>query len=97
MRGRWTTVAEFQTAVAVGPEPHWFTPEAMRFFDSHIESSMIGGRFFVTSEQPPDGDRAYSVRIAGDDATVSTLGEFMQHDSLADALAAANDAADAAP
>jgi hypothetical protein len=51
----------------------FFSPDTMRFFDSHILTGVIGGRFFITSEQPPEGPRRYSVRVAWEDGGVSTM------------------------
>lgn len=57
----------------------FFSPDTMRFFDSRIESGVIGGRMFVTSEQFEDsrGNRPYprefNVRIADDDGDVNSL------------------------
>jgi len=56
---------------------HWFEPSTMRFFKSRVLSVVYGGRFFVTSEQGPNGVRAYSVREASEDgSSISTVGEF---------------------
>lgn len=67
--------------------PVYFSPSTMRFFNSRVESELIDGRWFVTSEQEAD-DRArlYTVRGVAADGTVSTVGEFQAHESLADAL-----------
>jgi hypothetical protein len=56
---------------------HWFEPATMRFFKSRILTTVYGGRYFVTSEQGPNGVRAYSVReVAEDGSSISTVGEF---------------------
>jgi uncharacterized protein (TIGR02996 family) len=44
----------------------WFDPQSMRFFQTRIHGephSGPGGVTFVTSEQPPHGDRAFTVRV----------------------------------
>ena len=43
---------------------HWFDRDTMRFFGTRFCDSgrVHAGRFFVTSEQPPHGDRIYAVR-----------------------------------
>jgi len=50
----------------------------MRFFSSRVHESFYGapdGRaYFVSSERPPGGRRAYSVRVANLDGSVGTVG-----------------------
>jgi hypothetical protein len=54
---------------------YWFSPDTMKFFDSRVETGVIGGRFFVTSEIPPDvGRRRYTIREALDDGSITTVG-----------------------
>ena len=71
---------------------YFFSPDTMRFFDSRIESGMIAGRFFITSEQPPrfsDGTRSprgCTVRIACDDGRIRTVGKHLGHDTFDAAL-----------
>jgi hypothetical protein len=65
----------------------WFEPSAMRFFGTRIESGIIRGRYFVTSEQPPHGTRAYSLRSFDDEGDVSTVGKFCSYPSRAAAVA----------
>lgn len=57
---------------------HWFDPDTMRFFDSRVESGIIGARTFVSSEQfhASDGTsfpRIYKVREVQDDGSIDTL------------------------
>ena len=76
---------------------HWFSPGAMRFFKSRIESrTPIDGRYFVTSETPGDGARRrFTVREISADGDVATADgcSFREHgtkreaDSCAWALA----------
>lgn len=62
---------------------HWFDPDTMRFFGTKVESTVYqgdGGVFFVTSEQPPHGQRGWTVRRF--DAVlskISTIGELAGH------------------
>lgn len=43
---------------------HFFSPNAMKFFNSRVHSDLYGGRFFVTSEQNGWGNpRRYTVRM----------------------------------
>jgi hypothetical protein len=65
----------------------WFEAGAKRFFGTRIESGIIRGRYFVTSEQPPHGTRAYSVRSFDDKGDVGTVGEFCHLPSKAAAVA----------
>lgn len=65
---------------------HWFDPDTMRFFNSRIESPLIAGRYFVTSEQMPDTPRAFTLREALPTGEVVTVGGFLAHDSLVSAV-----------
>ena len=60
------------------PGGHFFDRDTMRFFKSRIgEVWLVGDVFlFVTSEVPPHGGRAYSVRQMNRDGNISTVGEF---------------------
>ena len=73
---------------------HYFSKDTMRFFKSKLIQDVFptdsGRVYFVTSEQGPDGVRAFSVRcysIVQDD--ISTVGEFRGYESRAKALTAA--------
>lgn len=58
---------------------HWFDSDTMRFFGTRLSKvySGDGGHYFVTSEKPPHGSRAYSVRrFLPDIPTIRTIGEF---------------------
>ncbi|MGD0167762.1 MAG: hypothetical protein ABSC51_10840 [Gaiellaceae bacterium] len=52
----------------------WFGTTEMAFFGTRIESSVYGGRYFVTSEQPPSGPRTFNVRRATDTGEVQSIG-----------------------
>jgi hypothetical protein len=68
---------------------HWFDGPTMAFFRCRIESQLIGGRWFISSEQSAeDAPRLYTVRAVASDGTVSTVGEFQAYETLADALMA---------
>lgn len=73
--------------------PHYFSRSTMRFFRAKVESGLLYGRFFVTSEQFNDASpRLYSVReIVG--KNIRTVGEFQGHHSKASAKYAAECAA----
>ena len=73
---------------------HWFTPGAMRFFNSRALSGVYAGRLFVSSEQYRSrhtGYRArlYTIRAVSDAGGVSTVGEFQQYSTRRRAIAAA--------
>lgn len=68
---------------------HFFNADTMRFFRSRVESQLIGGRLFVTSEQAPDAPRRYTVRLAGDDGDIHSVGDFQEHATYKAALYAA--------
>lgn len=56
---------------------HWFSPGAMRFFRTRLGDTVYGDRYFISSEQPPDGVRRFSIREAVDGGrSVRTVGEF---------------------
>lgn len=73
---------------------HFFSEGAMRFFASKVESMLYRGHWFVTSEHPdgnaeaPESERVFTVRYIRDDGEVDNVGEFMQHQHIADAMAA---------
>lgn len=76
----YTTMDDVQVANrAIGN--HWFDRSTMRFFKTRIESRLIAGHRFVTSEQGPDGRRRYSIRDAQPDGTIDTVGEFQGYGS----------------
>lgn len=61
----------------------WFEPSTMRFFKTRIESGILGGKYFVSSEEGPSGGRRYSVRSFDEKGSVDTVGEFQEHGSAA--------------
>ena len=66
---------------------HWFDPATLTYFRGRIETILIDGRWFVSSEQQGEGQpRRYTIRAAAADATISTIGEFGQYETLAEAL-----------
>ena len=63
----------------------------MRFFNSRIESGLLRGRFFITSERRElDFPKRYTVRevLAGGD--IKTVGEFQGYTDLEFARIAVN-------
>jgi hypothetical protein len=68
---------------------HFFDASAKRFFSSRIGSVVIGGRYFITSEQFSDGTpRLYTIRecING---RIEDASEFQAYATGAEARAAA--------
>ncbi len=80
---------------------HWFSPETKRFFASKIDSKLHtgpGGQYFASSEKPPGGQRAYTVRkVEKNGLDIQTHGEFMEHPTLGRARTAAKNAANTPP
>lgn len=72
---------------------HFFDADTLRFFQSRVSDTLYGGRFFVTSECPPFGTRAWTVREAHPDGSIGTVGDFMEHATRAAAHRAARAAA----
>lgn len=69
---------------------NWFSPSTMKWWHSKVESDLIGGQFFITSEQRErDTERKFSVRKVGRDSngglSIDTVGEFHAHATLAQA------------
>lgn len=75
-------------------EQHWFSPNTLRFFRSRMESALIAGRWFITSETPDDHTpRRFTVREALPTGNIGTVGEFRQYASKAEARTAIRDLA----
>ena len=87
-RGPYTSMREIERANDRAGN-HWFKPDTLRFFGSRVGEDVYGGRLFVTSEKPPHGARAWSIRAALDDGTIETVGEFLGYGSRAAAHRAA--------
>lgn len=66
----------------------WFEKSTMRFFGTRIESGVIRGKYFITSEQPPHGSRKFTVRSFNDQGDVYTVGEFCTYSNKREAIAA---------
>lgn len=58
---------------------HFFDRDTMRYWKSRVESSLIGGRYFITSEEKwkfnehAKPERKYTVRETKPDGRVTTL------------------------
>ena len=66
---------------------HFFSRGAMRFFNSKIESPVLRGRYFITSEIGPNEVKAYSVHMASDAGEIETIGGFHSFKSTKEAMA----------
>jgi hypothetical protein len=76
----------------------WFDKSTMRFFKSRIETGIVKCGYgedgvataarFITSEQGPDGKRAYTIREATPTGDIETVGEFQGYATLKAARAA---------
>jgi hypothetical protein len=66
----------------------WFSADTMRFFGTRIESGIIRGKYFITSEQPPHDVRKFSVRSFNDEGDIDTIGEFCAYRNKREAIAA---------
>ena len=69
-------------------EQCWFSPEAMRFFGSKIESGPLKQKYFVTSEQfEDDSPRLFTIRVY-DPKThqIDTVGDFQGYKTKDEAM-----------
>lgn len=82
----WSTIQEIKLAnKEIGN--HWFSKDTMSFFNSKIESEVLKGKYFITSEQfNTDAPRLYSIRVADDAGRINTVGEFQAYRTKAKAL-----------
>ena len=65
---------------------HWFDDDTMSLFGSRVESGVLAGRWFITSESKPwGGVRRFTIRMANDDGTIATVGDFGAYVSLNEA------------
>ena len=67
--------------------PIWFSPDTMEFFASKVESELIDGMYFVSSEKTGfrETRRAFSVRSATEDG-IHTVGGFQRFKTKRSAL-----------
>jgi hypothetical protein len=73
----FSTIQEIRDAnIKIGN--NWFSPDTIRFFKSKIESNVLHGRYFISSEKAPGCGRKFTIRIAADDGSIGTVGEFQQ-------------------
>ena len=65
----------------------FFSPDTMKFFRSKIESKLVKGRFFITSEQAGDEHpREFTIRVYDADTHgISTMGGFQAYKTMEEA------------
>lgn len=62
---------------------HWFEKSTMRFFNSVIESRLLRGRFFITSERMElNFPKRYTVREVLPNGDIKTVGTFQGYTDL---------------
>ena len=66
----------------------WFGKGEMRFFGTRIESGIIRGKYFITSELPPNGSRMFTIRSFDEKGEIDSAGDFCQHKTKRDAMEA---------
>jgi hypothetical protein len=92
--GPWRSLNQIKLANASNGG-HWFSDGAMRFFNSRFDAprTVYGGRLFISSEvydpHAFDAERRYSIRVADNEASIRTLGDFRQYETLDEARKAA--------
>jgi len=60
---------------------YWFTKDTMHFFRTRIESKLIAGKYFITSDRNFDDSRVYNLRMAkysGDCETLHTSDDITE-------------------
>lgn len=68
---------------------HFFSPGAMRFFNSRVSNNVWGNRYFITSERYAEEPRRYTVRefaYNGGVLTVDTVGGFQEFATMSEAI-----------
>lgn len=75
--GPFNSMDEIIEANLTSPSNHWFEDSTMQFFNSEILPTVYAGRYFVTSERMElHHPRNYTLRVAFDDGSIETVGEF---------------------
>lgn len=79
------SMAAVRAAFSAAGNP-WFSKDSMNWFKCKIESSLIGGRYFITSEEPPYDVRKFSVRkiVRNENGSlaIENIGEFWSHETI---------------
>jgi len=63
----------------------FFSRETMRFFKSRVFPTVYGGKYFITSEIKPDGEKRYTVREAIDGGKSIKTAAYFAHRTIAGA------------
>ncbi len=72
--------------------PKFFSKGAMSFFNSVIETDLIGGTYFVTSERYKyDAPKEYTIRKVARHRAMRKEGLFQQYKTLKDAEKVVNE------
>ena len=71
---QYNTITEIKEAnKALGH--HWFSTGTKRFFDSKIESRVLHGQYFISSEKiPGDKERKFTLRKALENGQIESMG-----------------------
>jgi len=65
---------------------YWFENKTMRFFNSVIESKVLYGWYFITSERTSEIlPRKYTIRKALPTGKIENVGKFQKYDNVEDA------------
>ena len=64
---------------------HFFSKDAMRFFNSRISSYTRDGYFITSEKQDHDSRRKYTLRYINPNGSIDTIGKFQQYDTLKEA------------
>ena len=68
---------------------HFFDDASMKFFNSRIETGVLHGEYFITSEQfNYTSPRLFTIRKVKANGQVITIGEFQHYRSLDEAIKA---------
>ncbi len=81
----YDTIADMATANRTAGN-HWFDRDTLEWFGSKIETDVLYGRYFVSSEQDQHGawggERRYTIRMCDDRGAVHSLGQFGEYNTL---------------
>ena len=68
----FNSIAEVKAANKAAGK-HFFDRKTMKFFNTKIETGVLKGRFFITSEIDPFDVKRYSLRMAADNGAIRTI------------------------
>lgn len=64
---------------------YWFSDGAIDFFKSKIETELIDGRYFISSEKQRRQERKYTIREVSKEGRIKTVGEYRQFNTKEEA------------